>query len=87
MAAVMNQTVSPETALASALRGFRQRCESAVERLERVNNRFSNAPRAVPPQSVSSTLSEAMTHERQIDRIEGLLNQIHSEIDTLETRF
>jgi hypothetical protein len=82
----LNQTVSPETALASGLRNFRQRCESAVDRLERINNRFSNAPRAVPQQGISASTAEAMTHERQIDRIEALLNQIHNEIDTLETR-
>ena len=80
-----NTTITPETALGGALKGFRQRCESAVDRLERINERFSFMPKAVD-QKVGVPEVERTDHARQIDRIEHLLNEIHALIDTLEQR-
>ena len=78
--------VAPETLLASALRGFRQRAQSALDRLERINERFQPPPPRPNELGRIEGSTERPTHSAQIDRIEALLNDIHSQIDALDSR-
>lgn len=84
---IAGSTISPDTALTCALRGFRQRAESAVDRLERINERFSQSPpRPASTSGLNAAVERVPSHSDQIDRIEALLTAIHSQIDTLDGR-